>query len=87
MRSVGIWAVSYTHLDVYKRQALYREFNSREEAAFKKNPANAEKPYKEQKLQEAFICSGDVYKRQPYRRIYVLSFTIVCRAFYKLRQF
>lgn len=62
------WRFSYTPEGVKPKdyinglselKALYREFNSREEAAFKKNPANAEKPYKEQKLQEAFICSGE----------------------------
>lgn len=47
------WRFSYTPEGVKPKdyinglselKALYREFNSREEAAFKKNPANAEKP-------------------------------------------
>lgn len=37
----------------------YREFNTKEESIFFSNPANDDKPYKDQKLPEAFICSGE----------------------------
>ncbi|MCS2390534.1 hypothetical protein NXV57_28840 [Bacteroides thetaiotaomicron] len=65
------WRFSYTPEGVKPKdyinglselKALYREFNSREEAAFKKNPANAEKPYKEQKP------AGGVYMFRRARR-------------------
>ena len=37
----------------------YRKFNAEEEAEFFNNPANEGMPYKEKKLKEAFICSGE----------------------------
>lgn len=39
--------------------AAWREFNDREEKSFKSDPANDGKNYKEQKLSEAIICSGE----------------------------
>lgn len=40
-------------------ETAWREFNDQEEALFLKDPANDGKPYKEQKLPEVFICSGE----------------------------
>ncbi len=37
----------------------WRKYNASEEAAFYADPANEDKPYKEKKLKEAFICSGE----------------------------
>lgn len=61
------WRFSYTPDGVKPKdyinglselKTLFREFNAREEAQFKKaNPPD--KAYKEQKLPEAFICSGE----------------------------
>ena len=38
---------------------LWRQYNASEEARFYDDPRNADKPFKERKLQEAFICSGE----------------------------
>ena len=43
--------------DELKRQ--WRAYNAAEEAAFYADPANEDKPYREKKLKEAFICSGE----------------------------
>lgn len=40
-------------------KALFRKMNADEEAIFKQDPANDAKAYKEKKLPEAFICSGE----------------------------
>ncbi|MBR0202419.1 MAG: hypothetical protein IJQ44_08170 [Bacteroidaceae bacterium] len=40
-------------------KAAWRKFNADEEATFREDPHNEEKPYKEKKLPEAFICSGE----------------------------
>ena len=37
----------------------WRKFNADEEAAWHNDPKNEDKPYKEKKLPEAFICSGE----------------------------
>ena len=39
--------------------AAYRDYNEAEERAFNSDPANEGKPYKEKKLPEAIICSGE----------------------------
>lgn len=38
---------------------LYAKYNAQLEADFRNDPANDEKPYHEQKLKEAFLCSGE----------------------------
>lgn len=38
---------------------LYRDYNARREAEFNADPANENKPFREEKLDEAFICSGE----------------------------
>lgn len=43
----------------YELQKAYAKFNADEEAKFLAIPGNEDKPYKEQKLPEAFICSGE----------------------------
>ncbi|WP_334166668.1 hypothetical protein [Phocaeicola paurosaccharolyticus] len=43
----------------HELKKFYAKYNADEEAIFKKDPANAEKPYKEKKISEAFICSGE----------------------------
>lgn len=62
------WRFSYTPEGVKPKQYIngfselkkaYNEFNANEEAEFKKDPSNEDKPYHEQKLPEAFICSGE----------------------------
>ena len=37
----------------------FRDYNAKEEAIFRQDPKNEEKPYKEKKLDEAIICSGE----------------------------
>ncbi len=44
---------------LYELRQAYRKYNAEEEAAFKNDPRNEDKPYKEKKLPEAFICSGE----------------------------
>ena len=44
---------------LHELKALWRKMNADEEAAFYRDPANEGKPYREQKLKEAFICSGE----------------------------
>lgn len=39
--------------------AAYTKYNESERANWEKDPANENRPYKEQKLPEAFICSGE----------------------------
>lgn len=39
--------------------AAYTAFNERERANWERDPANDNKPYKDQKLDRAFICSGE----------------------------
>lgn len=62
------WRFSYTPDGVKPKsyinglselKAAYRELNRREQDAFFKDPTNEGKVYKEQKLPEAFICSGE----------------------------
>lgn len=62
------WRFSYTPDGVKPKEfingleelkKLYREYNAKEEALFKQDPKNEDKPYKEKKLEEAFICSGE----------------------------
>ena len=44
---------------LHELKTLWRKLNADEEAAFYRDPANEGKPYHEQKLKEAFICSGE----------------------------
>lgn len=44
---------------LFELAAQWTEFNEREEKAFKSAPLNEDKNYKEQKLPEAIICSGE----------------------------
>lgn len=44
---------------LHELKTLWRKMNADEEAAFYRDPANEGKPYREQKLKEAFICSGE----------------------------
>lgn len=44
---------------LHELKTLWRKLNADEEAAFYRDPANEGKPYREQKLKEAFICSGE----------------------------
>lgn len=44
---------------LFELSAAWTAFNEREEKAFKSDPAHEDKPYKEQKLPEAIICSGE----------------------------
>lgn len=44
---------------LHELKQLWRKLNADEEAAFYRDPANDGKPYREQKLKEAFICSGE----------------------------
>lgn len=44
---------------LHELKQLWRKMNAEEEAAFYRDPANEGKPYHEQKLKEAFICSGE----------------------------
>lgn len=44
---------------LHELKTLWRKMNAEEEAAFYRDPANEGKPYHEQKLKEAFICSGE----------------------------
>lgn len=44
---------------LHELKQLWRKLNAEEEAAFYRDPANEGKPYREQKLKEAFICSGE----------------------------
>lgn len=62
------WRFSYTPEGVKPKQYIngfnelqkaYREFNTQEEKLFFQDPKNKESQYKEQKLKEAFICSGE----------------------------
>ncbi len=62
------WRFSYTPEGVkpkqyinglYELKAAYRAFNQAEEKMFFNDPSNKDKAYKEQKLKEAFICSGE----------------------------
>lgn len=63
------WRFSYTPDGVKPKEfingleelkKLYREYNAKEEALFRNDPKNNDdKPYKEKKLEEAFICSGE----------------------------
>lgn len=62
------WRFSYTPEGVKPKDYInglselkkaFRDYNASEEAAFRKDPGNAEKPFKEKKLPEAFICSGE----------------------------
>ena len=38
---------------------IFRSFNEKEEKAFRMEPGNEDKPYREKKLKEAIICSGE----------------------------
>lgn len=62
------WRFSYTPEGVKPKNYInglselrkaWREFNDREEKEWNRDPANEDKPYKESKLPEAFICSGE----------------------------
>lgn len=62
------WRFSYTPTGgkpkqyingLYELRKAYAKFNADEEAAFRNIPGNDDKPYKEKKLPEAFICSGE----------------------------
>ncbi|MCF0254911.1 MAG: hypothetical protein HUK10_01300 [Bacteroides heparinolyticus] len=62
------WRFSYTPEGVKPKQYInglaelktaHRDFNAVEEKLFFNVPANKDVPYKEQKLKEAFICSGE----------------------------
>lgn len=44
---------------LHELKRLWRKMNAEAEAAFYNDPANDGKPYREQKLKEAFICSGE----------------------------
>lgn len=44
---------------LHELKQLWRKLNADEEAAFYRDPDNDGKPYREQKLKEAFICSGE----------------------------
>lgn len=44
---------------LYELKLAWRKFNADEEAAWHNDPRNEDKPYKEKKLPEAFICSGE----------------------------
>lgn len=44
---------------LFELAAAWREFNDTEEAKWTADPANEHKPYREQKLPEAIICSGE----------------------------
>ena len=44
---------------LYELKAAWRQYNADEEAAWHNDPKNEDKPYKEKKLPEAFICSGE----------------------------
>lgn len=44
---------------LFELAAQWTEFNEREEKAFRSDPQNEDKTYKEQKLPEAIICSGE----------------------------
>lgn len=62
------WRFSYTPKGVKPKLYIngfselkkrYAQYNAEEEAEFRNDPANENKPYKEKKLPEAFICSGE----------------------------
>lgn len=62
------WRFSYTPDGVKPKQYIngfaelqkaYRDFNAQEEKLFFNDPKNKDAQYKEQKLKEAFICSGE----------------------------
>lgn len=62
------WRFSYTPEGVkpkqyinglYELRMAYAKYNADEEAKFKNLPENQNKPYRMQKLKEAFICSGE----------------------------
>lgn len=62
------WRFSYTPEGVkpklyingfHELQKAYRDYNAQEEKVFFQDPKNKEGQYKEQKLPEAFICSGE----------------------------
>lgn len=62
------WRFSYTPVGgkpksyvngLQELQRAWAKFNADEEAAFHSLPENENKPYKEKKLPEAFICSGE----------------------------
>lgn len=62
------WRFQYTPKGVKPREYInglaelkerYRKYNADEEALFFQDPRNEDKPYKEKKLPEAFICSGE----------------------------
>ena len=62
------WRFSYTPDGVKPKQYIngfaelqkaYRDFNAQEEKNFFNDPKNKDAQYKEQKLKEAFICSGE----------------------------
>lgn len=62
------WRFSYTPDGVKPKQyingleelkKLYRDYNAAEEALFRKDPTNVDKPYKEKKIKEAFLSSGE----------------------------
>lgn len=44
---------------LYELKNAWRQYNADEEAAWHNDPKNEDKPYKEKKLPEAFICSGE----------------------------
>lgn len=44
---------------LHELKKLWRKLNADEEAAFYRDPANEGETYREQKLKEAFICSGE----------------------------
>lgn len=62
------WRFSYTPDGVKPKlyinglaelQKAYRDFNTQEEKLFYNDPKNQDQPYKEKKLDECFICSGE----------------------------
>lgn len=62
------WRFSYTPDGVKPKlyinglaelQKAYRDFNAQEEKLFYNDPKNQDQPYKEKKLDECFICSGE----------------------------
>ena len=62
------WRFSYTPEGIKPKsyinglaelKAAYHDFNRREEAEYNKTNTDESKPYKEKKLPEAFVCSGE----------------------------
>lgn len=44
---------------LYELKMLYRKHNAEEERKFRMEPGNEDKPFKEEKIREAIICSGE----------------------------